>query len=225
MFFKLRSYADVFDWVSFLHCRPLCTTMTDMSWLSHWTGEYLHHLGEAKKLLSQKICSGTWTTDNPRCCSRECSNKFNRMTGLWAPRHHPLQHADPNDIVLINSQWWRKKESPGREFKYGCSSPQMRVTQWMWERRQDDPRSKFFVVCSEECFDRVDKWLKLLSHPDRGLPGTVPFEHESDHINVILGVDKLVLSTDRLRGQDLSSSQAAGRADFEELQGEDSDDE
>jgi len=91
--------------------------------------------------------------------------------------------------VNVQNLWWRNalRKQPSEISSYDCSDPQKRVS--------DFARTKqFYVVCSEVCGNSVTKALetiRLARESERLLDARDDFE-----IEVILGVDKLVLSGD-----------------------------
>ena len=188
--------AGVVDWESWLRCRAACKIwnhkLIDVAWKSRHAEKYARRkINKAQdtvtSLASQTIHSKPWTAQDPRCCSSYCRNKSERRTGLWVPRHIPFCQVpeQEQDVILIKNLWWKNMTSPQR--RYRTCDPQRSVQQCIEENKATHRIHQSFVVCSEACHANVEMALKIvyvrnLVHPN-------PYE-------VIIGVDKLVLSRD-----------------------------
>jgi hypothetical protein len=184
---------EALDWISWLNCRSASKQETcavnernerklrmKLIYLQMKKGQEI-----AATAAAQLISVKTWNVHDPRCCYVYCQGNTNGQTGVWMPRHVPLMWLEEVDAILVESLWWKNGKSDRKV--YTRCSPQQTVEQGMRRSHEDNPTKKFYVVCCEACGEAVDNALNILHM------GTVNrYQHE-----IVLGVERLILSSDR----------------------------
>ena len=200
---------DYFDFLSFLN---ICATSRDLkssATSQEAKGENIQRrrregmlvaLERAADLAAQTVDNSRWIPDNPLCCSKLCS--FGGRTGLWVPRLFPSRDSNIH-LIRLNSFWWYNARK--RSHRYEATTPQKRVADWIGYGHLH------FVVCCEMCSEDVKRALTIMQFG----PGHCP------KLEVILGVDELVLPTDGLpdgsETDDLNPGDGSGGSETDDL--------
>ena len=139
-------------------------------------------LDEAAQIAQQIISPRPWSPADPRCCSLHCRNSFNAQTGIWSPPLVVLSRESPENVRIVENQWWRNNLSARRW--YIESSPQttlMDLMQDMRNRQRESQIKVFYVACSEGCLHDVKQALNSIHW------------RNPEEFDIFLGVDKIFL--------------------------------